>query len=70
MIVGVEPGGPADKGGVIIGDVLVGLAGQPVSNTEDLLSLLGAERVGQSTAVRVLRGGEPHDLTVTIGERK
>lgn len=70
LIVGVEPGGPADKGGVIIGDVLVGLAGQPVSNTDDLLSLLGAERVGQSTAVRVLRGGEPHDLTVTIGERK
>jgi S1-C subfamily serine protease len=53
----------------MIGDILVGLDGQPVSDVDDLQRLLGGAAVGQSTAIRVLRGGEPRDLAVTIGER-
>ena len=70
LVVGVEPGGPAEGAGLMIGDVLVALGGQPVRNTEDLRDLLGLERVGQATPARVIRGGEPRDLTVTIGERE
>jgi S1-C subfamily serine protease len=70
LVVGVERGGPAERGGLLIGDVLVALGGQPVTNTEDLLSALGPERVGQQTPLRVIRGGESQDVTVTIGERE
>lgn len=69
LVVGVEPGAPADRGGLLLGDVIVGLGGQPVRDTDDLLSLLGPERVGQPAPVQVIRGGERRDLTVTIGER-
>jgi S1-C subfamily serine protease len=69
LIVSVEPGSPADRAGLILGDVLVSLGGETVRNTDDLLELLGPERVGQPAAVRVLRGGELRDLTVTVGER-
>ena len=69
LIVGVESGSPADRGGLILGDVLVAFNGQPVRDTDDLLAALGPERVGQETAARVVRGGEPRDLSVAVGER-
>jgi S1-C subfamily serine protease len=69
LIMAVEPGGPADKAGLMIGDVLVTLAGQAVTDHRMLLSLLGSDRVGQAVPVRVVRGGELHEATVTVGER-
>jgi S1-C subfamily serine protease len=70
LVVAVEPNGPAEQGGVLIGDVLVGLGGQRIRDTDDLRDQLGPERVGQATSLRVVRGGEPRELTVTIGERQ
>ncbi len=69
LVVGVESGGPAEKAGFMLGDVLVALGGQPVRNTDDLRGLLGAESVGQATSARVIRGGESRELPVTVGER-
>lgn len=69
LVVGVEDGSPAGRGGVIVGDILATLDDQPVEDTEDLLALLTGERVGRSVPVRVVRGGEPRTLDVTIGER-
>ncbi len=69
LIVGVEEGSPAERGGLLLGDVLVAFGGQPVRHTDDLLNSLGPDRVGQPTAARVIRGGEPRDLTLSVGER-
>jgi S1-C subfamily serine protease len=69
LVLRVENDGPAEKGGLIIGDILVALAGQPVRDIDDLQRLLGGERVGQPTPATVLRGGEPRTLMLTIGER-
>jgi S1-C subfamily serine protease len=69
LVMGVEQGGPADKAGLMIGDVLVTLVGQAIEDHPTLLSQLSADRVGQPTPVRILRGGELRDVTVTIGER-
>jgi S1-C subfamily serine protease len=69
LVVGVESDGPAERGGLMMGDLLVALGGQPIRNTDDLRGALGPERVGQSTPVRVIRGGEPREVSVTIGER-
>src|SRR5215213_1764120 len=69
LVVGVEEGSPAGRGGLIIGDILATLDGQPVEDTEDLLVLLTGERVGREVPVRVIRGGGLQELQVTVGER-
>jgi S1-C subfamily serine protease len=70
VIVGVEAGSPAERGGLIIGDVLVAVGGRPVASAEDLQMALAGNVVGQATPVSVLRGGERKELTVTPGERQ
>lgn len=61
---------PAEQGGVLIGDIIVGLAGQAVRDTDELQRLLSPDRVGQATPLRIIRGGEIRDITVTVGERE
>lgn len=69
LVVAVESDSPADKGGLVLGDAIVGLDGQRVRHHDDLLSLLSGERVGRKTPVRILRGGQLQTVNVTIGER-
>lgn len=69
LVVGAETDGPAGKAGIIVGDIVVGLAGDAVRDTDDLQRLLSGDVVGKSTPVKVLRGGEPRDVPVVIGER-
>ena len=70
LVVGVESGSPADQGGLMLGDVIVSLGGQPVRDADDLQGALGPERVGQATPIRVVRAGASAELTITVGERK
>ncbi|GAB4581489.1 MAG: trypsin-like peptidase domain-containing protein [Anaerolineales bacterium] len=69
LLVWVEEGSPAAKGGLFVGDTLVGLAGEPIGDPEELQLALSGEVVGQPTAIEVLRGGKPTVVTVTIGAR-
>lgn len=70
LLVGVEEKSPADVGGLLVGDIIVAIAGQSVTDADQLLSSLAGDVVGKPTAVDVLRGGQPVTITVTIGERK
>ncbi len=65
----VEPGSPAERGGLFMGDTVVALAGHPVRHLDDLLALLSSDRVGQSVPVRIIRGGQVMELSVVIGEQ-
>ena len=69
LVVGVTAGSPASRGGVIVGDVILELDGAPVSSPDDLFELLRAYRAGRTVTLRVLRGGVPADLTITLEER-
>ncbi len=69
LVVSVEQGSPAEKGGLTLGDTIVGLAGEAVRRHDDLLALLSGDRVGTAVPVQILRGGKQETLTVTIGER-
>jgi S1-C subfamily serine protease len=69
LIVGVESGSPADKGGLIVGDILVGVAGQPVFHHDELFTRLDGDVAGKSTPIDVIRGGQPQTLNVLIGEK-
>jgi S1-C subfamily serine protease len=69
LVVGVEDDSPAGRGGLIVGDILATLDGQPVEDTDDLLALLSGDRVGRTVPVGVVRGGELTTLEVSVGER-
>jgi S1-C subfamily serine protease len=69
LIIGVENGSPAAKGGLIVGDILVGVAGAPVLHHDELFNRLNGEVVGKSTPIDILRGGQPQTLNVSIGEK-
>jgi len=69
LVVGVEPDSPADRGGMLLGDTLTAIEGQPVSRFDDLLSLLGEDRIGTVVSIRVLRAGQMLDLLLPVGER-
>lgn len=69
LIVGVENDSPASRGGLIIGDILVGVAGAPVLHHDELFARLDGDVVAKSTPVEILRGGQPQILNVQIGER-
>jgi S1-C subfamily serine protease len=69
LLVGVEEGSPAEAGGLFMGDVIVAIAGSPVTDPDELLASLVGDIVGRPTPVEVLRGGQHQTLTVTIGER-
>jgi S1-C subfamily serine protease len=69
VVLAVEPGGPADRAGLTMGDTVVQVSGAPVSDLSELWSRLGEEQIGRDVAVRALRGGKAQAFTVTVGER-
>ena len=70
MLIGVEKDSPAEKGGLLQGDVLVALGAHAVTDVDDLQAALGPASVGQAVAVKLVRGGEVKDVSVTIGTRE
>ena len=70
LLVSVEPGSPAEQGGLLLGDVIVALEGQPIRHMDDLLAGLSGDRVGASVPVRIVRGGTVQELKVVVGERE
>lgn len=70
LVLWLEEGGPAEKGGLLVGDILVVVSGQQVSDPDDLFSTLSSDVVGKAIAVEILRGGRPETIQVTVGERK
>lgn len=69
MVIAVEPDSPADKGGMVLGDVLVALGEEPVENVDELLALLRGDQVGKALKARIVRGGQLQEVEVTVGER-
>lgn len=69
MVLSTEPGGPAEKGGVLAGDILLEVATQPIADTDDLQSALRGA-IGKELPVVVLRAGQRTELRVTVGERR
>jgi S1-C subfamily serine protease len=70
MVIGVEKDSPAEKGGLLQGDVIIALAGQRVTSVESLQGALGPGTVGQAVPMRVVRGGQVTEISVTVGERE
>ncbi len=69
IVVAVQPDSPAEKAGVLIGDVLIALDDKSISDTADVLAMLGPERVGGAVRASIVRGGKLAELPISVGER-
>jgi S1-C subfamily serine protease len=65
----VEQDGPAGRAGMSIGDVLLELGGRATQRTENVQEILSSESVGKKVVARILRGGNPVEIEITIAER-
>ena len=68
-LAGVMDGSPAAGAGLVQGDLLIGLGGQPVTSLADLGELLRSHLPGEQVQVEVLRGTEGLVFEVILAER-
>lgn len=67
LIAQVEANSPAEQGGLLLGDVLLAVNGQPVTDVDELRRHLRVHQAGQAVTLRILRGGALHEYPVTLG---
>jgi len=69
VVVALQPGGPSEKAGLALGDVLLQLDGKAVSSPGELIGLLDPEKVGKTVTAKVSRQGTVRDVTITVAAR-
>ena len=69
-ILALAGGGPAQRAGLVPGDILLEADGVPIADEESLGVVLDNGRTGQEVRFFVLRGGEPIHLPVILGKRR
>ena len=69
IVLEVEPDSPAEKAGIVIGDILVSLSGNPVTHLEDVHAQLAVEAIGKSLPVKFVRGGALQETSIVVCER-
>ncbi|MBT5387909.1 MAG: DegQ family serine endoprotease [Porticoccaceae bacterium] len=67
LINAVEEDGPADRGGIVPGDVIVSFDGQPIVNSGDLPHVVGGVAPGSKVSVEIYREGKRKTLNVEVG---
>jgi serine protease Do len=67
MVLAVERDGPADRADLLVGDVLLGVADEPVGGVESLLDTLA--RAGDTVRLRVARSGVVSEIDVNLGAK-
>jgi S1-C subfamily serine protease len=70
LLITVANEGPADKAGLLVGDIVLSIGDSSVAESADLLAVLEADSIGKTLPIHVLRGGSPLALQVTVGERE
>src|SRR5439155_13863003 len=67
LVMHVEPAGPADSAGVLLGDILLDMDGQSFAELEDLHEALGRKGPGQDVETTLIRGGQKLKSTIRTG---
>jgi len=62
----VTPDSPAERGGLVVGDILVNLEDEKILTPEDLAAALRSDWTGKETTLHIIRGGAPHKVSVEI----
>jgi len=72
IVFGVKDGSPAERGGIHIGDLIVGLEGQSIQTTDNILTYFISQNLksGDSLLLNLLRQGNRQDISIILGETK
>ena len=70
IIGAIERGSPAEKSGMKLGDVIVAVAGKPVTDVSTTLNSIAGVPPGKTVAVKVLRRNQELNLEVMVGKRR
>jgi len=69
IVLEIEPDSPANRAGLMIGDIIVSLGGNVVSRLEDIHSKLHGSAIGKPFAIGFVRGGALQQAEITVAER-
>ncbi|MBV8950823.1 MAG: PDZ domain-containing protein, partial [Actinobacteria bacterium] len=69
IVVSVVSGGPADKAGIMEGDVITGVDGKSVNTVEDFVGALASHQPGDVITITILRGDATRQVKVTLSEQ-
>ena len=69
IVASLQPGGPADKAGMKVGDVIVAVNEAPSRNTAELLNLIAALSPGDKVNIEVVRNSRRTKLGLMVAER-
>ena len=69
MIATVEPGSPAERAGLVAGDIILALDGTTVTGADDLIRTLAGEKIGRTVEVETLHNGSRRVLSLVPQER-
>jgi S1-C subfamily serine protease len=69
MVATVEPGSPAERAGIVAGDIMLALDGVAVTGADDLIRLLAGDKIGRAVEFETLRNGSRRTVTLVPAER-
>jgi len=69
LIASVDPGGPAERSGIRVGDVVTQFNGSPVEGGRDLSRVVAAAKPGTQATLTVFRSGQTQQLSIDVGQR-
>ena len=69
LVTHVESAGPAEKSGILLGDIIFEVGGNAVAEMGSVQDAIASGKFGDALAIRLIRGGEIKSVSVTLGER-
>jgi serine protease Do len=68
FVLEVPEGGPADKAGIKVQDIIVAVNGKPIHNGEELVERVTGSPIGSTLTIAVLRDGKKMDFKVVVAD--
>ena len=68
-VASVSKGGPAEKAGLEVGDIITKLDGQAIGSMDEMIQLMESKNIGDSIPLTYVRNGQENTATVTIGDK-